>query len=91
MQGVVGKPPMLAFTIYYGTREGDGMRAAFRVWQMRYTPANGSWSTMDALSIRITRIWSCMMAPEATSSGGARRTGKDGGSRNEPIGGLGVL
>lgn len=47
MQGVVGRPPMLPFTIYHGAREGDGMSASFRLWQMRYSPGNGSWSTAE--------------------------------------------
>jgi hypothetical protein len=44
MKRVAGLPPMLPFVIYHGTREGSGLGATFRLWQLRYTGAKGKWS-----------------------------------------------
>jgi hypothetical protein len=47
IEKVAGLPPMLPFVIYHGAREGDGLRATFRLWQMRYAGAQDKWSTVE--------------------------------------------
>lgn len=48
MKEVAGIPPVQpSFVIYHGARDGVGMRAAFRLWQMRYSQEDRKWITID--------------------------------------------
>jgi hypothetical protein len=47
MKTVTGSPPILPFVVYHGAREGQGLTASFRLWQMHYTGPPANWSTVE--------------------------------------------
>jgi hypothetical protein len=52
--------PMTSFSVFHGSRDGEFMKARFRVWESRYTVSSGIWRDEESDLAGVRSYWVCV-------------------------------